>query len=179
MDLGNDATVLAVHAAHPLAAREAVRLEDLADETLLVMDCMPETSRARHMPDHTPSGRPVHLRTTTRYWQELLALVASGEGVTVAAPRAPATTRAPARVPPDRERGTLRVAMIWRSHDLSAEARSFVRAALNLHPSPPGHVRRGPVLVIGLPPAATAPRHEAPSGVPETRWVSLSGLRTK
>ncbi|WP_327090273.1 LysR family transcriptional regulator [Nonomuraea sp. NBC_01738] len=126
-----DPTVLAVSRDHRLAGQATVSLEDLAGETLLIIDGMPGNFRGRHMPDRTPSGKPIHLATTTTYWQELLALVAAGEGVTIAAaqgaryyPR-PNLVYVPFKDVPPFEYG-----LLWRASGVSAKGAAFTRMAV-------------------------------------------------
>ncbi|MER7000228.1 LysR family transcriptional regulator [Streptomyces sp. NPDC000410] len=131
--LVRDPTVLAVSTAHRLAGRTTVSLEDLADEKLLLIDGMPGYFTARHMPDRTPSGRPIHHKTTTKYWQELLALVAAGEGVTIAAAQGTRYYPRPNLVYlPFEDVEPFEYAVMWRSDDLSAKALSFKRTAMEI-----------------------------------------------
>ncbi|MFC9970096.1 LysR family transcriptional regulator [Spirillospora sp. NPDC127200] len=125
-----DPLVLVTSRSHRLADRAAVSLDDLADETLLMIDGMDECLRDWVFPQRTPSGRPVRRVTTTTYWQEMLALVAAGEGVTFATaqgaryyPR-PNLAYIPVEdVPP------LEYALLWREAAVTAKGLAFIRVA--------------------------------------------------
>ncbi|MFF9869716.1 LysR family transcriptional regulator [Streptomyces sp. NPDC013953] len=80
---------LIVPARHPLARRDAVSVEDLADTVLVSMSGdIPQYWLDHHYPRTTPAGRPVEHGATATYWQEVPTLVASGKGVSPAALRA-------------------------------------------------------------------------------------------
>ncbi|MGW6392828.1 LysR family transcriptional regulator [Streptomyces sp. NPDC055103] len=81
--LSSEHRVLMVPAHHPLARRESVSLEDLADTTLLTISdaTVPEYFLNHHFPRHTPSGRSVPQLHAGTYWTEILNLVGAGQGV--------------------------------------------------------------------------------------------------
>ncbi|RJL36158.1 LysR family transcriptional regulator [Bailinhaonella thermotolerans] len=134
-----DATVLAVSASHRLAGRASVSIEDLAGENLLVTGDMPGYFRAHHMPGRTPSGRPIPHSTTTRYWQELLALVAAGEGVTISAAQGARYYPRPNLVyVPFHDVAPFEYALVWRTAGVSPRARSFIGTAVRTCDPPPG-----------------------------------------
>ncbi|WP_169814080.1 LysR family transcriptional regulator [Actinomadura kijaniata] len=129
--LFRDPLVLAVSGTHRLADRAAVSLEDLTDETVLVIDGMDDCFKAQLIPDRTPSGRPIRHLATTRYWQELLALVAAGEGVTIAAAQGTRYYPRPHLVYiPIKDADPLEYALLWRTASVSAKGLAFVRTAL-------------------------------------------------
>ncbi|MGW6060485.1 LysR substrate-binding domain-containing protein [Streptomyces sp. NPDC055189] len=72
--------VLCVSSAHPLARRDAVSYEDLADETVLT-GAAPAYWREALIPACTPSGRPIPEGPAAFDGTQLLAIVASGEAV--------------------------------------------------------------------------------------------------
>ncbi|MET8683915.1 LysR family transcriptional regulator [Streptomyces sp. NPDC004732] len=73
--------VLALPAAHPLAARPSVTLEDLADVPLLtIAGEVPDYWLDHHVPSRTPSGRPIGRGPAVTNMQEALMLVAAGRG---------------------------------------------------------------------------------------------------
>ncbi|GAA3427406.1 LysR family transcriptional regulator [Streptosporangium nondiastaticum] len=134
--LVRDRTMLAVSASHRLAGRTSISVEDLAGENLRLIDGMPGYFQARHMPDRTPAGRPIHHSTTTKYWQELLALVAAGEGVTIAAAQGTRYYPRPNLVyVPFHDVGPFEYALIWRTASVSAKALAFARVAVETHAS--------------------------------------------
>ncbi|MDP9864683.1 MULTISPECIES: LysR family transcriptional regulator [Streptosporangium] len=125
-----DPTVLALSSGHRLAGRTTVSLEDLADETVLIIDGMSGYFRERHFPERTPGGRPIHHSTSTTYWQELLALVAAGEGVTIAAAQGARYYPRPNLVYlPIEDAPPLEYALLWRTAGVSAKGLAFTRMA--------------------------------------------------
>ncbi len=77
--------VLALPAAHPLAARETVTREDLADVPLLTLAGeVPDYWLEHHVPARTPSGRPIERGPGVLNLQEGLILVAAGRGALLA-----------------------------------------------------------------------------------------------
>ncbi|MFB9534033.1 LysR family transcriptional regulator [Nonomuraea roseola] len=136
-----DPTVLAVSSTHRLAGRTAISLEELAHETLLVIDSLPDYFLHRHMPDRTPSGRPIHRKASTTYWQELLALVAAGEGVTIAAAQGARYYPRPNLIYlPIEDAPPLEYALLWRTAGVSARALAFSRVALEVSAALPRKV---------------------------------------
>ncbi|MCT2589726.1 LysR family transcriptional regulator [Streptomyces sp. N2-109] len=72
---------LAVSADHPLAARESLTAEDLAEVPLIpVAGPAPGYWRRAHAPSRTPGGAPVRHETAVRTLQEGLTLIAAGRG---------------------------------------------------------------------------------------------------
>ncbi|TXS39856.1 LysR family transcriptional regulator [Streptomyces sp. OR43] len=77
--------VLAVSAGHPLAGRDTVTLEDLAEVPLLtIAGDIPEYWLEHRLPTRTPSGRPVGPGPSVTNFQEALTLVAAGSGALLA-----------------------------------------------------------------------------------------------
>jgi DNA-binding transcriptional LysR family regulator len=71
--------VLAVARDHPLAARESVTLEDVADHRVARLDLLPHEMIAALIPPQAPSGRPIRrIRRPVRRQDELTALIALG-----------------------------------------------------------------------------------------------------
>lgn len=82
----SEGRVLAVSSAHPLSARESVSMEDLADVLLLTIEGeLPDYWLERHVPPHTPGGRPVAHGPAVTHMQEALMLVAGGRGALLTA----------------------------------------------------------------------------------------------
>ncbi|MBH1932967.1 LysR family transcriptional regulator [Streptomyces sp. AV19] len=79
---------LLVHHEHPFTRSAAVTLEDLAATTLITFaGAVPPYWQEHHCPRRTPSGLPIpHL--VAGYWQDALAMVGAGKGVTFASARA-------------------------------------------------------------------------------------------
>ncbi|WP_206344168.1 LysR family transcriptional regulator [Streptomyces mesophilus] len=125
-----DARVLAVSGGHRLARRTTVSVEDLAEEEVVMMEGMPVLFRDSLIPARTPSGRPVRRSAVTRYWQELLALVAAGEGVTVAVAQGAVYYPRPNLVYiPFDDLGPLEYGLLWRGTDASAKVCAFAEVA--------------------------------------------------
>ncbi len=94
--------LLAVGTAHPLASREEVRVEELAEFDLLrpVGDA-PDYWMAARVPPTTPSGRPIRSGTGINTIQEGLGLVAAGtHAMLVCRPMAQSISRADVRCLP-------------------------------------------------------------------------------
>ncbi|WP_393063221.1 LysR family transcriptional regulator [Streptomyces sp. LN549] len=73
--------VLAVAAGHPLAGRNTVTLEDLAQVPLLTIEGdVPEYWLEHQQPTRTPSGKPIGQGPSVTNFQEALTLVAGGKG---------------------------------------------------------------------------------------------------
>jgi DNA-binding transcriptional LysR family regulator len=71
--------VLAVARDHPLAGRESVTLEDVADYRVARLDVLPAEMIAALIPARAPSGRPIRrTRRAVRRQDELTALIALG-----------------------------------------------------------------------------------------------------
>ncbi|MER5812570.1 LysR family transcriptional regulator [Streptomyces sp. NPDC002033] len=73
----------------PLARRGELTLEDLASTTLISFAGMPSYMQDYHYPRSTPAGLPIPRREAS-FWQEALAMVGAGRGVTFACARAEA-----------------------------------------------------------------------------------------
>ncbi|MEU3663714.1 LysR family transcriptional regulator [Streptomyces sp. NPDC032940] len=76
--------VIMVAAEHPLARRDAVSMEDLADWTL--PHCatpIPEYWQQTLVPTHTPGGRPIRRGPKVSTFQEVAAVVAAGTAICV------------------------------------------------------------------------------------------------
>ncbi|MGW5490850.1 LysR family transcriptional regulator [Streptomyces olivaceoviridis] len=137
--------VLAVSSAHPLAARDAVRLEDLADVPLLsIIGDVPDYWLAHHLPAHTPSGRPIARGPGMTTMQEALMLVAAGKGA-VLAPAHTALYHARPGVAyvPFTDAEPTGYGLVWRAGHTTGAVQAFVSAAREVARSmarpAPGH----------------------------------------
>jgi DNA-binding transcriptional LysR family regulator len=126
--------VLALPAAHPLAARETVTLEDLAAVPLLtIAGEVPDYWLEHHVPARTPSGRPIERGPGVVNLQEGLILVAGGRGALLA-PAHTATYYARPGVAyvPFADAEPTGYGLVWRlGHDTGAVA-AFARTALEV-----------------------------------------------
>lgn len=126
--------VLAVSARHPLAERDTVELEDLAEVTLLrVPDSWPASLLEDRIPHHTPSGRAIAHGTVAYTFQELLALIGAGAGAFIVGDQVtrfyqrPDVTFVPIRDAPPLEWG-----FAWRAADETAKIRAFAEVAQSI-----------------------------------------------
>ncbi|MGV9879481.1 LysR family transcriptional regulator [Streptomyces sp. NPDC003006] len=123
--------VLALPAAHPLAARDTVTLEDLATVPLLTLAGeVPDYWLEHHVPARTPSGRPIERGPGVINLQEGLTLVAAGRGALLA-PAHTATYYARPGVTyvPFADAAPTGYGLVWRlGHDTGAVA-AFARTA--------------------------------------------------
>ncbi|WPO71855.1 MULTISPECIES: LysR family transcriptional regulator [unclassified Streptomyces] len=126
--------VLALPAAHPLAARETVTLEDLAAVPLITIAAdVPDYWLEHHVPARTPSGRPIERGPGVVNLQEGLILVAGGRGALLA-PAHTATYYARPGVAyvPFADAEPTGYGLVWRlGHDTGAVA-AFARTALEV-----------------------------------------------
>ncbi|MFC6023775.1 LysR family transcriptional regulator [Plantactinospora solaniradicis] len=80
---------LMVPADHPLARRDSVSMEDLAEVPFIRADGdFPKSLLDLHMPVRTPMGRPIPHGPSYTFWPEVPALVAAGLGASIVAARA-------------------------------------------------------------------------------------------
>ncbi|GAB3152917.1 LysR family transcriptional regulator [Micromonospora sonneratiae] len=123
--------VLAVAAGHPLAGRESVSLEALAEHPVVQYPTVTSADFKRdRTPEHTPSGRPVPKGPMGNTFSEMLSLVAMGKGVLPVGehtrryyPR-PDVAYVPIHDAPPIRRGP-----VWLETNTTARVREFVRAA--------------------------------------------------
>ncbi|MGH3765018.1 MAG: LysR family transcriptional regulator [Pseudonocardiaceae bacterium] len=127
--LSAEPRVLAVATDHPLAGRESVCIEDLADYTLSDVPTLPREVMDAFIPPRTPSGKRLR-RTETHAVAETPVRVALGEIVHPTVPSFldhyphPGVISIPIRdMPPSR------TALVWLSHTRSAKTRAFARTA--------------------------------------------------
>ena len=136
--------VLAVPARHPFARLDSVTLDDLARDTVF--------RAARPAPPYwveppepwtTPSGQPVRRGRPLATFQELLAVIAAGEGVCPLAAHArqyfarPTIAFVPFRNAPD-----VRWALVWRRTGRTARVREFAER-VRAEAGPSGGPARG------------------------------------
>ncbi|WP_329540961.1 LysR family transcriptional regulator [Streptomyces sp. NBC_01358] len=86
--LFSEPRALVVPAGHPFARRETVSMEDLAQAPLITITGQPQYFLDHHYPHRTPSGLPIPRGPSTSAWQEILALVGAGKGVSPTCARA-------------------------------------------------------------------------------------------
>ncbi|MFI6825052.1 LysR family transcriptional regulator [Micromonospora sp. NPDC050187] len=129
--------LLAVPADHPLAGKESVSLEVLADHPVVQYPAVTSAAFKRdRTPDRTPSGRPVPKGPAGRTFAEMISLVALGRGVLPVGentrrynPR-PDVAYVPIHDAPPIHRG-----LVWLESNTTARVREFVRAATDANPA--------------------------------------------
>ncbi|MFF8276062.1 LysR family transcriptional regulator [Streptomyces lateritius] len=122
--------VLLVPAAHPLAGRDSVALEDLAGVPLVApAGANPRYWLDAHYPERTPTGAAIPRGPVAATWQEVLSQVSAGRGVSPGAARGaryhprPGIAYVPLRDAPPVEYG-----LIWPTAAENALIRAFVEA---------------------------------------------------
>ncbi|MGW2227291.1 LysR family transcriptional regulator [Streptomyces formicae] len=126
----NEPRLLAMPLGHPLAGRVSVSLEELAGETFFgVVNGAPAYWWDFHVPPRTPSGREIRRGQAVASFQELMTLVAAGQGISPVVASVekyyarPGVTFVPLDDVPCAE-----VALIHRTTGTNARAEAFVRA---------------------------------------------------
>ncbi|MFD6436923.1 LysR family transcriptional regulator [Streptomyces venezuelae] len=126
----NEPRLLAVPVGHPLAGRASVSLEELAGETFFgVVNGAPAYWWDFHVPPRTPSGREIHRGRAVASFQELMTLVAAGQGISPVVASVekyyarPGVTFVPLDDVPSAD-----VALIHRAVGVDARVEGFIRA---------------------------------------------------
>ncbi|MFF9569432.1 LysR family transcriptional regulator [Streptomyces sp. NPDC014685] len=123
--------VLAVASTHPLAARDSVSMEDLADVPLLTIEGeLPDYWLEHHVPARTPAGRPIGRGPAVTNMQEALMLVAGGRGALLT-PAHTATyhTRPGVAYLPFVDAEPVGYGLVWRTGDDTGAVEAFAGAA--------------------------------------------------
>ncbi|MFD8823978.1 LysR family transcriptional regulator [Streptomyces sp. NPDC059605] len=123
--------VLAVTSAHPLAARDSVSMEDLADVPLLTVEGeLPDYWLEQHVPARTPAGRPIGRGPAVTNMQEALMLVAGGRGALLtAAHTATYHARPGVAYLPFVDAEPVGYGLVWRTGDDTGAVEAFAGAA--------------------------------------------------
>ncbi|MGA4542616.1 LysR family transcriptional regulator [Uniformispora flossi] len=127
-----EGNVLAVSSRHRLAGREAVSLEDIADERVIGVDRpeVPEYWEIAHAPRHTRSGRAIPRGDRATTFQEILAAVVTGPEVSFVSEHAkdfyvrPGITYIPIS-----DAAPIRWGLVWRGAGELHRVRAFAEAA--------------------------------------------------
>lgn len=124
--------VLAIATDHPLAGRDSVCIEDLADYTVTDVPTLPREMMDAFIPPQTPSGKRLRRVHSRGVWETPIR-VALGEIVHPTVPSYlehyphPGVTAIPIRdLPPSQ------TALAWLRNDHSAKTRAFTRAASDI-----------------------------------------------
>lgn len=125
--------VLAVAGAHPLADRETVDVEELADAPVVRFDNWPKELHEALFPLHTPAGRPIpgrRIPVGERAPFELAVRVARGELVFPTVPSAvPYMGDLDLAFVPITGMPPFRSALVWRRPARDPKLRAFIRVA--------------------------------------------------
>lgn len=130
--ISTEPRALLVPSKHPLARRESVSLEDLAEFPLVTIGgAAPRYWLEHHFPSWTPSGRPIPRGPEVGYHQEVLSQVGAGKGVSPTCARAVHYYARPdvAYVPfPDAPQ--IAYGLVWRTSADNPTVRAFVHAVM-------------------------------------------------
>ncbi|MFI9345247.1 LysR substrate-binding domain-containing protein [Streptomyces sp. NPDC052773] len=123
--------------AHPLAAQDAVTLEDLGDHAVLgPAGPIPEYMEAGLIPFHTSSGRPIRRAGRVNTFQEVLTTIADGHAVALTQAEAADYYPWPdIRYLPIRDAPPSRWALVWKSAAETPLIRAFAEAAADARSS--------------------------------------------
>ncbi|MFC4018728.1 LysR family transcriptional regulator [Micromonospora sp. GCM10011542] len=126
--------VLAVGASHPLASRDSVTYDDLANETVMG-GARPDYWREILVPLRTPSGHPIRIGPSVSNFQEMIPILVTGEAVSpVHAQAARYYARPDIAYVPIRDAAPARWGLIWRTGNETELIRAFARTAEQLNP---------------------------------------------
>jgi DNA-binding transcriptional LysR family regulator len=125
-----EAKVLAVSSRHPFARQTSVSLEDLArDRTFQPAGTPSQDWKQSHAPAHTPSGRAIERGVAVTTFQELLTLIAAGEGIcAVAAHNRRYHARPDVSYIPFEDSPPFEFGPVWRAAGETILVAAFVRA---------------------------------------------------
>ncbi|MFH9618167.1 LysR family transcriptional regulator [Streptomyces pratensis] len=122
---------LAVPAGHPFAERETVSVEDLAEAPMVAITGQPQYFLDIHYPSRTPKGRLIPRGPSTSAWQEVLALVGAGKGVSPTSARAAHYYSRPDIVyVPFRDAQPVEYGLLWPVTGNTPKVRAFVETLL-------------------------------------------------
>jgi DNA-binding transcriptional LysR family regulator len=127
--LASEPMVLAVAGDHPLANREAVSIEELADYRVAPITDEPKELIDAVMPRRTPSGRPIRrLPRRPKTPHEVTALIARGRIVHPTVPSFAEYFGQPGiKYVPIRDMPPLRSGLLWRRRASDPRLREFIR----------------------------------------------------
>lgn len=130
-ELYTERLVLAVSAAHPLAARDRVEMEDLGDHPVVDLEGpVPDYVWQAHTPAVTPSGRPIRRGATVATLEEALTAIGAGRVVSpVGSYAAASRQRGDLAFVPIADGPALCYAPVWRTTAETTLIRAFAHAA--------------------------------------------------
>nr|WP_169799126.1 LysR family transcriptional regulator [Kibdelosporangium phytohabitans] len=126
--------VLAVSVHHPFARRESVSLEDLArDRTFRPLGEPSSDWLDSYLPWTTPSGRPIERDRAVATFQELLTLVAAGQGICpVAAHNVRYHPRPDVAFVPFTDAPPFQFGLAWRTSEQTSRVKLFIETTHRL-----------------------------------------------
>lgn len=126
--------VLAVSSRHPLAGRATVSLEDLAAARIFLPGGSPPKPWLRSaQPWRTPSGQPIERGVGVGTFQEMMTLIAAGQGVcTVAAHNIRYHPRSDVVYIPFTDAPPFTFGLVWRTSAETGRLRTFTDATVRL-----------------------------------------------
>lgn len=118
--------VLAVPARHPLARKDTASLEDLATDQIFRPAGAPPEWLDAAQPWVTPSGRPIERGSAVRTFQELMTLIAAGQGIcTVAQHNTRYHPRTDVTFIPMPDAPPFEFGLVWRTSGETSRVRAF------------------------------------------------------
>ncbi|MFG3250920.1 LysR family transcriptional regulator [Streptomyces sp. NPDC048187] len=122
---------LVVPRGHPFAERDTVSMEDLAEAPMITVTGQPQYFIDLHYPRRTPQGRPIRRGPATTAWQEVLALVGAGKGVSPTCARAAQYYSRPDVVyVPFRDAPPVEYGLLWAATNSTPKVHAFVETLL-------------------------------------------------
>jgi DNA-binding transcriptional LysR family regulator len=139
--LASEPRVLAVARDHPLAERDTVDVEELAEHTVLRFEKWPQELHEAVVPSRTPAGRPIlgqRIRVGERGLPDISVRIARGEIVfTTVASAEPFMGGLDLAFVPITGMPPLRSALVWRRPARDPKLRAFIRVARDVLQDPP------------------------------------------
>ncbi|MGQ4489721.1 LysR family transcriptional regulator [Streptomyces sp. 372A] len=129
--LFSEPRALVVPCSHPFAQRDTVSLEDLSEAPLITVTGQPQYFLDHHYPHRTPKGRLIPRGPSTTAWQEVLALVGAGKGVSPTCARAAQYYSRPDVVyVPFSDAPLVEYGLLWTATNSTPKVQAFIEVLL-------------------------------------------------
>ncbi|MCX0241938.1 LysR family transcriptional regulator [Streptomyces drozdowiczii] len=129
--LFSEPRALVVPVGHPFARRGTVSLEDLSEAPLITVTGQPQYFLDHHYPHRTPEGRLIPRGPSTTAWQEVLALVGAGKGVSPTCARAAQYYSRPDVVyVPFSDAPLVEYGLLWTAANSTPKVQAFIETLL-------------------------------------------------
>lgn len=129
--LFSEPRALVVPRSHPFAQRDTVSLEDLSEAPLITVTGQPQYFLDHHYPHRTPKGRLIPRGPSTTAWQEVLALVGAGKGVSPTCARAAQYYSRPDVVyVPFSDAPLVEYGLLWTATNSTPKVQAFIEVLL-------------------------------------------------